>query len=207
MRRFIIATLSTLTLLCAPLATHAQAFTNDCTLKFQGSYRKAVKNRVAADGTDYTVHNNGEAISVKDWFEFVCGFDPALKKKKITTSTKELKGFETIKVTLVGFLVGAKFERHVKRGDGKDNDFHLEISDSKQWRSKHVIVGSPRAGILRPAETDIRYCRPGRLRRRQVHSQESNKNSGNRLYFSRWRPDQSWLTSRSPRSCRLARRA
>jgi hypothetical protein len=78
MHRYIIATLSTLILLCTPVATHAQAFTNDCTLKFQGSYRKAVKNRVAADGTDYTIHNNGEAISVKDWVELVCGFDSAI---------------------------------------------------------------------------------------------------------------------------------
>ena len=45
-----------------------------------------------------------------------------------------------IKVTLEGFLPGAKFERYVQAGDGKDNDFRIEISDSKKWKSKRVIV-------------------------------------------------------------------
>jgi hypothetical protein len=35
----------------------------------------------------------------------------------------------------MGFSVGT--------GDGKDNDFHIEISDSKKWQSKHVIVEAP----------------------------------------------------------------
>lgn len=46
-------------------------------------------------------------------------------------------------MTLEGFLLGAKFERNVHTGDGKDNDFHIEISDSKKWQSKHVIVEAP----------------------------------------------------------------
>jgi hypothetical protein len=54
-----------------------------------------------------------------------------------------LQGFETIKVTLEGFLLGAMFERKVQQGDGKDNDFHLEISDSQNWKSRHVIVEVP----------------------------------------------------------------
>jgi hypothetical protein len=71
----------------------------------------------------------------------VCSFDPKLKGKKITTNV--IKGIETVKVTLEGFLLGAKFERNVHTGDGKDNDFHIEISDSKKWQSKHVIVEVP----------------------------------------------------------------
>ena len=31
----------------------------------------------------------------------------------------------------------------VHRGDGHDNDFHLEVSDSQKWRSKHLIVEIP----------------------------------------------------------------
>src|SRR5262245_5036010 len=107
--------------------TQAQAFSNDCSLSFKGSYRKAVKNRKAADGTNYTNHNNGNAIKVADWFNLVCGFDPQLKGKSITTSTNVIDGIETTKVSLEGFLLGARFERNVHTGDGKDNDFHIEI--------------------------------------------------------------------------------
>ena len=123
--------------------TQAQAFSNDCSLSFKGSYRKAVKNRKAADGANYANHNNGNAITVAKWFGLVCGFDPNLKGKNITTSTKVINGIETTRVTLEGFLLGAKFERNVHAGDGKDNDFHIEISDSKRWKSKHVIVEVP----------------------------------------------------------------
>jgi len=123
--------------------TQAQGFSDDCSLSFNGSYRKAVKNRTAADGANYTVHNNGAPITVAEWFGLVCGFDPKLKGKNITTSTKVINGIETTQVTLEGFLLGAKFERSVHKGDGKDNDFHIEIRDSKQWRSKHVIVEVP----------------------------------------------------------------
>jgi len=123
--------------------TQAQGFSDDCSLSFNGSYRKAVKNRTAADGANYTVHNNGAPITVAEWFGLVCGFDPKLKGKNITTSTKVINGIETTQVTLDGFLLGARFERSVHKGDGNDNDFHIEISDSKQWQSKHVIVEVP----------------------------------------------------------------
>ena len=46
-------------------------------------------------------------------------------------------------MTLEEFLLGAKFERHKSQGDGKDNDFHVEISDSKMWESKRLIVEVP----------------------------------------------------------------
>jgi len=65
--------------------TQAQAFSNDCSLSFKGSYRKAVKNPKAADGANYTSHNNGNAITFVRWFGLVCGFDPKLKGKNITT--------------------------------------------------------------------------------------------------------------------------
>jgi hypothetical protein len=136
--------LSALALATAMAAiTQAQAFNNDCSFSFKGSYRKAVKNRKAADGANYTNHANGAAITVAKWFGLVCGFDPKLKGKNITTSTKVINGIETTRVTLEGFLLGAKFERNVHAGDGKDNDFHIEISDSKRWKSKHVIVEVP----------------------------------------------------------------
>ena len=129
--------------LLLPVVAQAQAFSEDCNLTFQGKYRKAVKNRKAADGAGYKVHNDGNPISVKQWFTLACGLDPKVKGKSILTGTKTLAGVETIQVTLEGFLLGAKFERHVKKGDNADNDFHLEMSDSKKWNSKHVIVEVP----------------------------------------------------------------
>src|SRR5215471_5398369 len=98
--------------------TQAQAFSNDCSLSFKGSYRKAVKLRKTADGASYTIHNNGDPIKVADWFGLVCGFDPKLKGKNITTSTKVINGIETTQVSLEGFLLGARFERSTQTGDG-----------------------------------------------------------------------------------------
>jgi hypothetical protein len=43
-------------------------------------------------------------------------------------------------VTLEGFLVGFKFERNRKAGDGKDNDLHLEIAPCKNWNTRHVVA-------------------------------------------------------------------
>jgi hypothetical protein len=61
--------------------TQAQAFNNDCSLSFKGSYRKTVKNRKEADGANYTNHANGAAITVAKWFGLVCRFDPKMKGK------------------------------------------------------------------------------------------------------------------------------
>jgi len=65
--------------------TQAQAFSNDSSLSFKGSHRKTVKNRKESDGANYTKHANGAAITVVKWFGLVCGFDPKLKGKNITT--------------------------------------------------------------------------------------------------------------------------
>lgn len=154
----------------------AQAFSNDCSLQFAGSYRKAVKNRPASAGADYTVHNDGQPITVDDWFGLVCGFDPKLRQTNVTTGTPVLQGFETTKVTLEGFLLGARFERKVHQGDGKDNDFHLEISDSQSWKSRHVIVEVPPG--------------PEWLRQRQMHSHEPGEDTRDRVHLSRCRTRQ-----------------
>ena len=130
-------------LLALSVVAHAQAFSEDCNLTFQGKYRQDVKNRKTADGASYKLHNDGNPISVKQWFTLACGLDPKVKGKAILPGTKTLPGIETIQVTLEGFLLGAKFERHVKKGDNADNDFHLEISDSKNWKYRHVIVEVP----------------------------------------------------------------
>jgi len=65
--------------------TQTQAFSNDCSLSFKDSYKETVKNRKEADGANYTNHANDAAITVAKWFGLVCGFDPKLKGKNITT--------------------------------------------------------------------------------------------------------------------------
>jgi hypothetical protein len=45
-------------LLALSAVGQAQAFSNDCTLQFGGSFRKVVKNRPAAEGATYTVHHS-----------------------------------------------------------------------------------------------------------------------------------------------------
>jgi hypothetical protein len=47
-------------LLALSAVGQAQAFSNDCSLQFAGSFCKAVKNRPAAAGATYTVHNDGQ---------------------------------------------------------------------------------------------------------------------------------------------------
>jgi len=82
--RFLI--LSFALLLGLPIVRHAQVFSNNCSLKFAGSFRKAIKNRTAAAGANHTIHNDGQPITLDDWFGLVCSFDSKLKGKKITTS-------------------------------------------------------------------------------------------------------------------------
>jgi hypothetical protein len=78
--------------------TQAQGFTDDCSSSFKGKYRMAVKNRKAADGAGYTVHNNGNPITVAKWFRLVCGFDPKVMGKSVPATTA-INGIETVKVT------------------------------------------------------------------------------------------------------------
>ena len=67
------------------LSALALAFSNDRSLSFKDSYKKTVKNRKEADGANYTNHVVDAAITVAKWFGLVCGFDPKLKGKNITT--------------------------------------------------------------------------------------------------------------------------
>jgi len=76
----------------------AQAFSDARSLKYAGAFRKAVKNRTAADGANYTVRNGGQPITADEWFALVCGFDPKVRSKNITTSTPVMNTLETIKV-------------------------------------------------------------------------------------------------------------
>src|SRR5437867_9104644 len=86
----------------------AQEAADDCNNSFKGKDRKKVKLRTAANGATYQNFNNGNPIALDDWFKMTCSFDPNLPKKVL--GSKPIKGLETVKVTIRGFLLGAKYE-------------------------------------------------------------------------------------------------
>jgi hypothetical protein len=118
---------------------------DDCSLKFAGSSRKALKNRAVDTATkqSYTKHNSGSPISVANWYGLVCDFDGELPADISEISeTKPLPDIETIEITVQGFILAAQFEKQTGP-KGPDNDFHMELSGSKKWNSDHVIVEVP----------------------------------------------------------------
>lgn len=130
-----------LLLLLFPFTANPQQPSNDCSLTFKGTSRKAVKNRTTADGVDYEVFQGGDPISVNEWFALTCSLDVSVPNR--IPATEPIDGIETMTVTLEGFLVGFKFERNSRPRDGKDNDLHLEIAPSRNWNTRHVIVEIP----------------------------------------------------------------
>jgi hypothetical protein len=127
------------------LATSALAGEPDnCSLKFTGSDRKAVKNRpvTTAQKENYTKFNGGSPISVDKWYEHVCEMDGQLPELKEISQTKPLPGIETVEITVRGFIVAAQFEEN-KGKPGPDNDFHMEVSGVTKWNSPHFIVEVP----------------------------------------------------------------
>jgi hypothetical protein len=66
--------------------------------------------------------------------------------KKLGTSgssvpkTQVIKNVEDIQVTLKAYLVAVRFEKNSEPGDGKDNEFHLEVGATPQWKGSHAVV-------------------------------------------------------------------
>jgi hypothetical protein len=112
---------------------------DDCTLRFTGSYRKAVKLRPA--NLPYQKFNNGNPITLDQWFELTQRLSQGLGTSRSSIpTTKVIKNVEDIEVTLKGFLLLVRFEKNSRPGDGKDNEFHVEIGSTPQWAGPHVIV-------------------------------------------------------------------
>jgi hypothetical protein len=70
-----------------------------------------------------------------------CSLDGSVSKPVPAASAMD--GVETVEVTVRAFLQAVRFEKHGKAKDGKDNDFHVEISGTSKWKSPHVIVEVP----------------------------------------------------------------
>lgn len=131
----ILKLVSTFAVASALLATPvvAQKTADDCSWKYEGSSRATVKNRLPPR-RGYRVVNRGRHITVKQWYELVCGFASRTPIKRDVPEEDPIPGLETVKVTLKGYLLAAKFER------GEDHDIHAEISGTPEWEGPHVVV-------------------------------------------------------------------
>jgi len=122
--------------LCAS-ASLPQTKPDSCTIKSLANDRKSVKNRTAAKGEDYRVINNGDPITIPAFYDLVCGFADQLPNKKDISQTKPIDDFETVTVTVRGFLLAAKFE------SGEDRDIHAQIAGDANPESDQLIVEVP----------------------------------------------------------------
>ena len=97
-----------------------------------GPSRKALKLRTADAGKGYTKYNRGKPITIEQWFGFTCGLDPLVPKE--IPADRPIEGAETMRVTLRGYLLSARFMR-----DG-DHDINVELGASPEWDTDHVVV-------------------------------------------------------------------
>lgn len=131
---------------------------DDCSWRYAGSDRAAVKNRSRRQ-RNYTEVNRGRPITVEDWYDLVCPFGSRVPPKSEISERRPIPGLETRKVTLRGFVLTAKFER------AEDHDIHAEIAGSREWRGRHVIVEIPAgAGFCQIRKTLWNMVRADRLR-------------------------------------------
>src|SRR6266436_6208349 len=93
----------------AAFAVNAQKAPDDCSWPSTSKSRKAVKLRGATLGSGYTKLNKGRPVTVEDWFKFTCELDATVPAK--LPEDTPLAGSETVRVTLRGYLLGARFER------------------------------------------------------------------------------------------------
>ncbi|MGA9995894.1 MAG: hypothetical protein WBP93_10790 [Pyrinomonadaceae bacterium] len=114
----------------------AQLAPDDCSWQSGGGSRsgsrKALKLRTADEGKSYTKYNRGRAITIDQWFEFTCGLD-GLVPREIPVD-QPIKDAETIRVTLRGYVLAARFMR-----DG-DHDINVELGATPDWNTDHVVV-------------------------------------------------------------------
>jgi hypothetical protein len=108
---------------------------DDCSWTSGSKLRRAVKLRTEADGKAYEDHNGGGPISVEDWYAFTCSLDPRVPRG--VPESEAMQGLETVRVTLRGYLVGARFERD------EDHDMQAELAASSAWDTDHVLVEIP----------------------------------------------------------------
>jgi hypothetical protein len=120
-----------ITLVLLPLAM-AQKAPDDCSWESTSKSRKAVKLRSENDGAAYTNFNDGRPISLTQWFEMTCKLDSLVPEKLPDDSP--IAGAETVRVTVRGYLLAARFERD------DDHDIHVELGATPDWHGRHIVL-------------------------------------------------------------------
>lgn len=118
---------------------------DDCNQPFKGSYRAKVKNR-APNTPGMDVINNGNPITLPDFYRSAQQFDTALQASRVTaprTNTPAMKGSETFRVKLRCFVIAVKHE--------DDNDLHVEVGGEPRWDTDHLVVEIPPGSDYCPA--------------------------------------------------------
>jgi len=152
------------------LFTLAQTKPETCTIKSKAKDRKKIKNRTPAQGENYRKINNGDPITIPEFYDLVCGFADQLPDKKKISQTKPIAEFETVTVTVRGVLLAAKFE------SGEDKDIHAQIAVGADPHSDQLIVEVP-AGK--------KYCDPRKALWGFVR--QDAKNAGKKTKGNAWR--------------------
>ena len=118
-------------LLLVPV-TMAQKAPDDCAWESTSKSRKVVKLRSENDGAAYTNFNDGRPISLTQWFEMTCKLDSLVPEKLPDDSP--IAGAETVRVTVRGYLLAARFERD------DDHDIHVELGATPDWLGPHIVL-------------------------------------------------------------------
>jgi hypothetical protein len=120
-----------ITLPLLPIAM-AQKAPDDCSWESTSKSRKVVKLRTTDNGSTYTDFNSGRAISLDQWFEMTCKLDSLVPEKLPDDSP--IMGAETVRVTVRGYLLAARFERD------DDHDIHVELGATPRWDGPHIVL-------------------------------------------------------------------
>ena len=108
---------------------------DDPSWRYHRGSRVPVKARTVRDGANYTVFNGGKPISVTRYFDLVRSLEPKLPKK--VPNNKAMRGIETIRVTVRGYLVEAHFQR---KGD---KDMHATMSATPDFNTTRLTTELP----------------------------------------------------------------
>jgi hypothetical protein len=114
------------------LTAHDQRKPDDCSWENKSKVRKSVKARSAEIGKGYVNYNDGKPITIDDWYKLTCSLDSKVPDQ--IPADAPIEGAETVRVTLRGYLLAARFER-----DG-DHDLQAEIGVDPEWNSDHVLL-------------------------------------------------------------------
>lgn len=101
--------------------------------------RAAVKDREPSEASHYTKYgSSAQPKGVAWWLATACEqWQPAVPDG-VTDDTDVIAGLEDKEVTLQGYVVAVKFERH------EDHDLHFELSGKKEWAAAgHMIAEIP----------------------------------------------------------------